>query len=535
MATKDSPTRVSMFHWWMGNDEFLLWEWQYVYAEDIDIYRDPRFVQLAPKPVEYDTALEDFVVLVYFYANQDNWVFYFYDSKFIKKKNWTIVYLDSTRAKEFFWPWRMVKAFEQGLFFADNKVQIISLFVTTGTYAGWEVTTGGIWQAAELFNSAIGDADVHPFIEQGSLVYMAWDDVERIEYNWPDWVSGLPDYTTTPLSVNWNGGFSDIQLQSDTIWASSTLLNLTKTLLSSFDASGNVGQIKPLNQQVVQGYNRDGQLFIVTGSMSSQTNIDPATAVEYDCIQMYANYWFGANWQQLITRSRISDWVTKGFANNSNWLVFYFLWEFGVTNHNWFSSNWITYTIQSKDDEACIYAYWKAIGATRDAFTVIVSKTSAWKRIKRIWGLFQNTTATDAPVENFYFTYEDEDGNFGIDRFYNYMGIENPPEYQPSGKILLRVDDGGDYGMVKEIKWNVTVGCDVPTGTTIVISYVLDDGNETEYATITPTTKNSNIVKEIKLSKPIRGFQTIAWYIKLTGWTNTPKLYNFNYELGAIQ
>lgn len=67
----------------------------------------------------------------------------------------------------------MVKAFEQGLFFADNKVQIISLFVTTGTYAGWEVTTGGIWQAAELFNSAIGDADVHPFIEQGSLVYMA--------------------------------------------------------------------------------------------------------------------------------------------------------------------------------------------------------------------------------------------------------------------------------------------------------------------------------------------------------------------------
>lgn len=69
------------------------------------------------------------------------------------------------------------------------------------------------------------------------------------------------------------------------------------------------------------------------------------------------------------------------------------------------------------------------------------------------------------------------------------MGIDEPPAYQPEGKVLLRVDDGGDYGMKKEIKGNVIVGCDVPTGTSIVISYVLDDGTEQTYATITPTTQ----------------------------------------------
>lgn len=77
----------------------------------------------------------------------------------------------------------MVKRFEQGVFFADNKVQVESLFVTSGTEAPWEVTTGGLWTANKLFDSAITDADIHPFIEQGSLLYMAGTDVYRIEYD----------------------------------------------------------------------------------------------------------------------------------------------------------------------------------------------------------------------------------------------------------------------------------------------------------------------------------------------------------------
>lgn len=84
------------------------------------------------------------------------------------------------------------------------------------------------------------------------------------------------------------------------------------------------------------------------------------------------------------------------------------------------------------------------------------------------------------------------------------MGLDSPPEYQPTGKILLRVDDGGDFGMIKEVKGNIIVGCEVPTGTSIIISYVLDDGTEQTHSTITHTTTNSNNFKRVELSKPVR-------------------------------
>lgn len=84
------------------------------------------------------------------------------------------------------------------------------------------------------------------------------------------------------------------------------------------------------------------------------------------------------------------------------------------------------------------------------------------------------------------------------------MGLDSPPEYQPTGKILLRVDDGGDFGMIKEVKGNIIVGCEVPTGTSIIVSYVLDDGTEQTHSTITHTTNNSNNFKRVELSKPVR-------------------------------
>lgn len=48
-----------------------------------------------------------------------------------------------------------------------------------------------------------------------------------------------------------------------------------------------------MQQQVIQGYNKDGQLFLVTGSMKSLDGVTPNfTGVDYDCVQMYANYGF---------------------------------------------------------------------------------------------------------------------------------------------------------------------------------------------------------------------------------------------------
>ena len=114
---------------------------------------------------------------------------------------------------------------------------------------------------------------------------------------------------------------------------------------------------------------------------------------------------------------------------------------------------------------------------------MIVSKNSAGKTMRRIGCLFRT-----ASKNGFYYTYEDEDGVFGID-YYDDISIETPTSYQPSGKVFLRTDDAGDMSVDKEVL-NLKIGCKVPEDTTIIISYILDNsGTEIVYDTITHTTQ----------------------------------------------
>ena len=41
----------------MANDEYLVGENQCVYSENLDCYRDPRYLQLAPAPVAVSNTL----------------------------------------------------------------------------------------------------------------------------------------------------------------------------------------------------------------------------------------------------------------------------------------------------------------------------------------------------------------------------------------------------------------------------------------------------------------------------------------------
>lgn len=65
--------------------------------------------------------------------------------------------------------------------------------------------------------------------------------------------------------------------------------------------------------------------------------------------------------------------------------------------------------------------------------------------MKRIGCLYRNATKN-----GFFYSYEDEDGVFGVD-YYDDITIDTPTSFQPSGKIFLRTDDGGDMSVMKEV------------------------------------------------------------------------------------
>jgi hypothetical protein len=88
--------------------------------------------------------------------------------------------------------------------------------------------------------------------------------------------------------------------------------------------------------------------------------------------------------------------------------------------------------------------------------------------MKRIGCLYRNYSKN-----GFYYSYEDEDGVFGVD-YYDDISIDTPTSFQPSGKIFIRTDDGGDMSMEKEVK-EIRAGIYVPENTTIKISYILDN------------------------------------------------------------
>lgn len=88
--------------------------------------------------------------------------------------------------------------------------------------------------------------------------------------------------------------------------------------------------------------------------------------------------------------------------------------------------------------------------------------------MKRIGTLYRNRGRN-----GFYYSYEDEDGVFGID-YYDDISLDIPTSYQSSGKIFLRTDDGGDMSLEKEIK-ELRIGCRIPEDTTMNISYILDN------------------------------------------------------------
>ena len=96
--------------------------------------------------------------------------------------------------------------------------------------------------------------------------------------------------------------------------------------------------------------------------------------------------------------------------------------------------------------------------------------------------------------------------------------------YLTSGKMLLTIDDWGDFGLNKQLKDWIKLWVDVPSGSSIAIKYLKQDWSVTDYTTITwPHTGKfeDNIASW--------DFHEIGWIMEITSdWVNTPKIYNFN-------
>lgn len=553
-------TALNSFNGWMWNDEYLLEEGQYVYSENLDIYRDPRCIQLAVKPTIYKTALPD---MVYIIGNNSNAatnqrdIWFALENKDIIDATWTLRYDGSTlkpNNPNGSWRWFLIVPPRNDVIFFDYARGIfVPYTVTTPANPTWfrdDPAYTAVWtDYAFLLDGQFSGAGITiPTYRIWATVWF-WDaqnqyqaEVTSEDGGMPNIWSGQfwPGYPTLTsyeqgISQAWEVVFTSVH--SDSIWSASTSINGTYTELSALSVKAGVSNqwVKQLvierNSKIIHWVNKNNTDILVAGDpLEYEYDYGSGTPsnATYAQVYVYKHYGFGADAQQLIAKSRKYENIETAFDNHG--VTFYLVGIFWLTDYNWARINDMVYCISNKDDVGQIYAYGRTFAGAEDAWSVLITKNSAGKTMKRIGCLYRN-----ASKNWFFYTYEDEDGVFGVD-YYDDITIETPTSYQPSGKVFLRTDDAGDMSVDKEVL-NLKLGCKVPENTTIKISYILDNsGTEIVYDTITHTTQWSTDYKKYRGNRPVKGFKCISWFVELTTTgTTTPQLLNFNYDLWIIQ
>ena len=554
-------TALNSFKGGMWNDEFLLWEGQYVYSENLDIYRDPRYIQLAVKPTNYKTALPDMVYIIgtaFGSVNTDTAqrnIWFALENKDIYDAEWTLRYDGSTLQPltanghwRSFW---LVPPTNNAMFQDAVGWRFIPYYVgTPASASAWYRDNDAYsddWSSYALNTQSyqIGwNWETKPTYRIGDGVFF-WNSQDQ--YNivvtsatgGMDWSGAFwPWYPTIVAYAQWisqPGEVSFASVHSDSVWSCSTSSSRTFTELCAISVVPWVSSdwVKQLvierNSKVLHWVNKNNTDILIAGDVLEYTyngsNISDAT---YAQTYVYKHYGFGADAQQLIAKSRKFDNIITAFSNHG--VTFYLVGIYWITDYNWARINDMVYCISNKDDVGQIYAYGRTFAGAEDAWSVLITKNSAGKTMKRIGCLYRN-----ASKNWFFYTYEDEDGVFGVD-YYDDITIDTPTSYQPSGKVFLRTDDAGDMSVNKEVL-NLKIGCKVPENTTIIISYILDNsGTEIVYDTIIHTTQWNTDYKIYRGNKPVKWFKCISWFVEMTtAGTTTPQLLNFNYDLWVIQ
>lgn len=553
-------TAINSFNGWMWNDEYLLGEGQYVYSENLDIYRDPRWIQLAVKPTLVVSWVSDLPIQMVYLGTDEMWVnresILVLDNKNIVDTEWDIRYEWST-LRPVATQYRWLNAFvtvDNAILFPDygGGILVPSNVDTPASWgADWSRDTDSkVWTPFALpmgSYSLLSNGATIPTLKIWGGDWIAdWVDIRNIVQTSPTggmpggWVPFWPWYPTYVSYAQWisqPGENVYLSLHSDSVWSISRYLNAISSELSALAVVPLTSNewVKQLainkNTRFIHGTNKSGTDIVISGDELSRVyNNDTwyPLSVEYSSVYAYKIYWFGADAQQLIAKSRKYENVETAFDNHG--VTFYLIGITGNTDFNWWQANEMVYCISNKDDVGLIYAYGHVNPGDDDSWSVIISKNSQWKKMRQIGCIYRS-----AYKNGFYFSYEDEDGVFGVD-YYDDISIETPTSYQPSGKVFLRTDDGGDMSVNKEVL-NLKLGCKVPEDTTIIISYILDNsGTEVVYDTITHTTQGSTDYKIYRGNQPVKGFKCISWFAELTTTgTTTPRLLNFNYDLWIIQ
>lgn len=563
-------TELASFNGWMGNDETLLAENQFVYSENIDIYRDPRKIQLAVKPESFLTWMPWLALIMaeersidansretYYCMENKDIIDWELDMRFegsVLRPKWPGAPIADSSGN-----WRAFLQLwvNQPMFFFD--------------YEGWILVPNYVWPPASdpQWYRIDGTKDWTNyafdivFDTTGTTlsqywrqrpVYFIWgsyffaDDsdhrnIVRTSNTWwmPGYASGHKFWPGYPTLTAYSQGISQpgdtvfASVHSDSVW---TIGNSSVSLSSEMSAVSVVAGVastwvKQLQTNVpikfLHGVNKNNQDILIAGNIKESIDYPGGTTetVEYSSIYVYQwlGFWVGST--PLMAKSRYHQNIATAFDHH--WITYYLVGTYGLTDYNWAAINDLVYCISNKDNVGLIYAFGKSVWGVNDGWSVVVSTNSQGKKMKRIGCLYRNYAKN-----GFYYTYEDVDGLFWVD-YYDDISIDNPTSFQPSGKIFLRTDDGWDVSLKKEVGL-LKVGCEVPADTSIEISYILDDGAEVTYETITPTTQGSSAYKSYKGNKPIKWFQKISWFATLnTTGTNTPSISNFNYDIRAIQ
>lgn len=559
-------TALNSFNGWMWNDEYLLGEGQYVYSENLDIYRDPRWIQLAVKPTNYKTGLADMVYIIGNASNASDTVtserdiWFAFENKDIYDAAWTLRYDGSTlrpanTSNNGHWrAFALIPPTNNATFWDYNEGIFVPYTVVPPANATWfrdDVLYTADWEdyAFPMETGSLASTGMtRPFYQIGDGMFF-WDSQDHYnaivtsETGWMVWFGSWPFWPWYATFVTYAQGISQpwdvtyASVHSDSVWSASTNIPRLYTELSALSVVPWVTNewVKQLQvdrfSKILHGVNKNNTDILVAGDVEEYTyangTASPSSAT-YSQVYVYKHYWFGADAQQLIAKSRKHENIETAFDNHG--VTFYLVGIFGFTNYNWARINDMVYCISNKDDVGQIYAYGRTFAGAEDAWSVLITKNSAGKTMKRIGCLYRN-----ASKNWFFYTYEDEDGVFGVD-YYDDITIETPTSYQPSGKVFLRTDDAGDMSVDKEVL-NLKIGCKVPENTTIKISYILDNsGTEILYDTITHTTQWSTDYKKYRGNRPVKGFKCISWFVELTTTgTTTPQLLNFNYDLWIIQ
>lgn len=539
----------------MWNDEYLLPEGQFVYSENLDIYREPRYIQLAVKPTNYKTGLTDMVYLIATGQGSDmsvdREVYFALENKDIIDASW-VVRFDGSTIRPYsglFSHWRSSFKVGNGLTFWDfvNGIFVPLNVTAPASVPDWNRNT---WDL-DWTNYAVslgGNGETRPYYTIGNQTFFGETNdhvniaITSASGGMP-WVgSGIywPGYPTVTQYAQWIDQPGDVvfaSVHSDSVWSGSTNKFRLTTELSGLSVVAWVSDewVKQVQvdkySKVLHGVNKNNLDIIIAGDVKEYhydtDNFSPSSA-DYSSIYIYNHYGFWAWAQQLIARSRYFNNIETAFGNHG--ITYYLAGIYGVTDYNWAKINDLVYCISNKDDVGLIYAYGKSAGGLNDWWSVIISKNSSGKAMKRIGCLYRNFSKN-----GFYYSYEDEDGVFGID-YYDDISIETPTSFQPSGKIFIRTDDGGDMSEVKEVK-ELRCGIYVPEDTTIKISYILDNNwVEKEYQTITHTTQGTTDYKKYRGNEPVKWFKCISWFAELTSsGTKSPNIANFNYDLWIVQ